>query len=249
MRKKIITTIVMIGMFLLVVANVSALDLTLKLEPSKLNLTGEPNTEICQNLKIEYSVYNGLVEGRDLWAQKGVTDKNLSLHTLDAEDLGLIVTYPKSVNILGSGDVDVCITGPEGLYHGALLYRTIQGGSVGIELNVWITVDIKEEDNNLPQDNDESSDSTGGSGSSSGRSGGRGSSGGSSFSSGSTDFINLEDTGAEIIGGVINLGTSEGDENNKGGGFLIIIPIILLILIALIVILSVKKSKKKVLST
>ncbi len=239
----------MIGMILLVITNVSASDLTLKLEPSKLNLTGEPNTEICQNLKIEYSVYDGSVEGRDLWAEKGVTDKNLSLHTLDAEDLGLVVTYPESVNILGSEDVDVCVTGPEGLYHGALLYRTIQDGGVGIELNVWITVDIKEyikeEDNNSSQDNDESSGSTGGSGSSSGRSGGR-----SSSSSGSENFgsITLGDTIAKITGGIINLGGSKSDENNKGSGFLIIIPIVLLILIALIVILSVKKSKKKVLS-
>ncbi len=241
MKKKfIIATIVMIGMILLVVTNVSAL--SLKLEPSKLNLTGEPNEKICQNLKIEYSVYNGLVEGRDLWAEEGVTDKNLSLHTLNAEDLGLIVSYPESVNILESEDVDVCVTGPEGLYHGALLYRTMQGGSIGIELNVWVTVDIKEdikeEDNNSSQDNDESS----------GSSGGGGSSGGSSSSSGSTDFINLEDTGAEITGGAISLGGSKSDENNNSGGFLVIVLIILLILIALIVVLSVKKSKRRNLS-
>ncbi|KKL49403.1 hypothetical protein LCGC14_2315860 [marine sediment metagenome] len=146
MKKKfIIATIVMIGMIFLVVTNVSAL--TLKLEPSKLNLNGEPNTEICTKLTIDYSVPYGLVEGRDLWAEEGVTDKILSLHTLNAEDLGLVVTYPKSVTIPGDKgyeDVDVCVTAPDkGLYHGALLYRTIQSGSVGIELNVWITVDTK----------------------------------------------------------------------------------------------------------
>jgi len=141
MRKKIITTIVMIGMFLLVVASVSAL--TLKLEPSKLNLNGEPNTEICTKLTIDYSVLNGLVKGRDLWAEEGITDKILSLHTLDASELNLEVSYPESVRITGSEDIDVCVTAPEGLYHGALLYRTIQGGGVGIELNVWITVDTE----------------------------------------------------------------------------------------------------------
>ena len=449
MRKKIITTIVMIGMFLLVVANVSAL--TLKLEPSKLNLNGEPNTEICTKLTIDYSVPNGLVKGRDLWAEEGITDKILSLHTLNAEDLGLIVSYPESVRIIGSEDIDVCVTAPKGLYHGALLYRTMQGGSIGIELNVWITVDtetpffVKDElkeisafqtvlqittnedvagnviiseheeiensgkvllgflididapevedklesviikkyytieqlnENSLDEDSlklyyynngnweqlgsnvnknakyvsatvnhfsifgifgniltvpsnpvvvDDgdstlsttslhaqwTSNSVGSDISeyvyaigtspeatnivdwtpttqtsvtktglslnvgttyyfsvkarnnkgwsevgvsdgikiiTSSSSGGRGSSRRSSFSSDSTDFINLEDTGAEITGGVINLGTSEGDENNKGGGFLIMMLIILLILIALIVILSVKKSKRRDLS-
>ena len=85
------------------------------------------------------------------------------------------------------------------------------------------------------------------SGSSGGGSSG-GSSKGSSSSSGSKDFINLEDTGAEITGGAINLGKSESDENNNSGGFLVMMLIILLILIALIVILSVKKSKKRSLS-
>jgi len=240
MKKKfIIATIVMIGMILLVVANVSAL--TLKLEPSKLNLTGEPNEKICQNLKIEYSVSNGLVEGRDLWAQEGVTDKNLSLHTLDAEDLGLTFDYPKIVKVTGTKDVDICVTAEDkGLYHGALLYRTMQGGSVGIELNVWVTVDIKEEDNNPSQDNNKSSDK---------KTGGSSSGGGGSFSS--DDFINLKNTGAQMTGGMISMNsTSEGDENNKGGSLLIIMPIILLtslfILITLIGILFVKKSKKRV---
>jgi len=451
MKKKLITTIVMIGMFLLVIASVSAL--TLKITPSSLTFNGEPNKEICTKLTIENSIPNGIVEGRDLWAAEGTTDKDLSLHTLDAEDLGLIVSYPESVNILGSGDVDVCVTAPDkGLYHGALLYRTIQGGGVGIELAVWITVDTKtpffvedmpkeisafqtvleittnedvagnviisehEEINNpgktllgnlieinAPEVGDKlesvlikkyytieqlnensldedslklyyyndgsweqlnsnvnknakyvyatvdhfsifgifgdvlevpskpvvvddgdsttsttslhaqwSSTSVGGGiseyvyaigtspeatnivdwtsttqtsvtksglslsvgktyyfsvkarnedgwsevGVSNGieiiksdSSGGGGSSGGSSSSSSSTDFINLEDTGAEITGGIIKLGESKNDENNKGGGFLVMMIIILLILIALIIILSVKKSKKKVLST
>ncbi len=436
MRKKIITTIVMIGMFLLVVANVSAL--TLQITPGSLTLNGEPNKKICSKLTIEYSFPNGLVEGRDTFGGS------------------INISYPKSVTIPGDKgyeDVDVCVTAPEGLYHGALLYRTIQSGSVGIELNVWITVDTKpphfEKDepkeisafstvliittnenvdgNVIISEHDEianpgktllgdlidinapnlegklksvtikkyytikqlnensldgdslklyyysagsweelnsnvnknakyvnatvdhfsifgifgdsleepskpvvvddgdstlsttslhaqwSSNSVGSDiseymyaigtspestnivywtsttqtsvtetglnlnvgttyyfsvkaendkgwsevgvsdgikiiKSGSKKSDGSGSSSSSSNSNNEESVYNtIEATGAEIIGGVINLGTSEGDENNKGG-FLIIIPIILLILIALIVILSVKKSKKKVLS-
>ena len=80
MKKKfIIATIVMIGMILLVITNVSAL--TLKLEPSSLVLNGEPNTEICTKLTIEYSVPNGLIEGRDLWTEdeEAFTEKNLKI--------------------------------------------------------------------------------------------------------------------------------------------------------------------------
>lgn len=437
----------MIGMILLVITNVSAL--TLEITPGSLVLNGEPNTKICSKLTIDYSVPNGLVEGRDLWAEEGVTDKDLSLHTLDAEDLDLIVSYPESVRITGREDVDVCVTAPEGLYHGALLYRTMQGGGVGIELNVWVTVDtetpffVKDElkeisafqtvlqiitnenvagnviiseheeinnpgkallgdlieinapevedklesvtikkyytieqlnENSLDEDslklyyyNDGNweqlnsnvnknakyvsatvnhfsifgifgdvlevpskpivvddgdstlsttslhaqwtSNSVGSdifeymyaigtspeatnivdwtpttqtsvtkSGlsltvgktyyfsvkaknddgwSEVGVSDGieiiksdskKSDDGESSFSLDSTDFINLEDTEAEITGGAINLGKSESDENNKGGGFLVMMLVILLILIALIVILSVKKSKNRSLS-
>ncbi len=141
-KKIVIAAIVMIGMFLLVVTNVSAL--TLRLEPSSLVLNGEPDTEICTKLTIEYSVPNGLVEGRDLWAEEGEIKKDLSLHTLDASELNLEVSYLEKVNILGSKDVDICVTAEDkGLYHGALLYRTMQGGGVGIELNVWVIVDTK----------------------------------------------------------------------------------------------------------
>jgi len=85
--------------------------------------------------------------------------------------------------------------------------------------------------------------STSGGGGSSG-----GGNGGSSFSSDLKDFISLEDTGAKITKGIINLGIIKSDENNKDGGFLIMIPMILLtfllILIALIVIFIVSVKKK-----
>jgi len=227
----------MIGMFLLVVTNVSAL--TLKLEPSKLNLTGNPNEKICTNLNIEYSVYDGLVEGRDLWAEKGVIEKDLSLHTLDAEDLDLIVSYPKSVRIIEDKDINVCVTASDvGLYHGALLYQTKQTGMVGIELNVWITVNIEED---LENNNDK--------GSSKKKRGGGG--GGGDFSSDSNDFsfLSSENTGAKTTGGIIDLtDISNNDKNNKDsfeGGFLIIMILSLSILIVLVGILSVKKSKKR----
>lgn len=132
MKKFMIIIFVMIFL----VSNTNAL--TLKLNPSSLILNGEPNTQLCTKLTIEYSVPDGLVEGRDLWEQEGVSNKILSEHTLSANDLGLEVTYLKSLNIMGSEDVDVCVTAPEGLYHGALLYKTKQSGMIGIELNSWI---------------------------------------------------------------------------------------------------------------
>ncbi len=139
--KKLIIILIVVMIFL--ISNVSAL--TLKLSPSPLKLYGEPNTEICTKLTIEYSIPDGIVEGRDLWAEEGVTDKDLSLHTLSADDpsLNLVVTYPKSVTVEGNfKDVDVCVTTPDrGLYHGALTYKTIQPGMIGIALTNWVIVD------------------------------------------------------------------------------------------------------------
>lgn len=142
MEKKLI---IVAGIFLLTLASVSAGSISLKLEPSKLNLTGFTNEKICQELTIEYNIQDGTIEGRDLWAPEGVTEKVLSLHNLNAGALGLIFEYPKSISVDNSKVVDVCVTAStKGLYHGALLYRTIQSGNVGIELNVWVTADIKE---------------------------------------------------------------------------------------------------------
>jgi len=123
MRKKIITTIVMIGMFLLVVASVSAV--TLKITPSSLVLNGEPNTKICSKLTIESSIPDGIVEVRDSF--EGSID----------------ISYNKSLTVMGSKDVDVCVTSPsKGLYPGYLIYRTIKpGGSIGVELKVKTTAD------------------------------------------------------------------------------------------------------------
>ena len=139
------TELIIVGMFILALSSISAGDITLKLEPSKLNLTGFTDDKICQKLTIEYNIQEGTIEGRDLWAQEGVTEKILSLHTLTAESLELNFEYPKSITVDNSKVVDVCVTASKkGLYHGALLYRTIQNGNVGIELNVWVTADIQE---------------------------------------------------------------------------------------------------------
>ena len=135
----------MVGMFILILSNISAGNISLKLEPSRLNLTGFTGEKICQELTIEYNIEDGTIEGRDLWAPEGVTEKVLSLHNLEAGVLGLTFEYPKSITVDNSKVVDVCVTASKkGLYHGALLYRTIQSGNVGIELNVWVTADIKE---------------------------------------------------------------------------------------------------------
>ena len=143
MKKELI--IIMVGMFILILSNISAGNISLKLEPSRLNLTGFTGEKICQELTIEYNIEDGTIEGRDLWAPEGVTEKVLSLHNLEAGVLGLTFEYPKSITVDNSKVVDVCITASKkGLYHGALLYRTIQSGNVGIELNVWVTADIKE---------------------------------------------------------------------------------------------------------
>jgi hypothetical protein len=141
MKRELIFTISVV-IIILLINNISAL--SLKLMPSTLYLNGEQNKEICEKLTIEYSIVNGLVEGRDLWAEKNLNTKDLHAHNLSMEDAGLTITYPKSVRINGQKDVDICVNAQSaGLYHGALFYKTITTtGNTGIELNIWIIANI-----------------------------------------------------------------------------------------------------------
>lgn len=144
-RNFIITIAISFIITIFLINNISAL--TLKLTPSTLYLNGESGKKICEKLTIEYSVVNGLVEARDLWAEKNLNTKDLHAHNLSAEEVGIEFEYPKSLKINNQEIVDVCVKAETGgLYHGALFYKTITTtGNTGIELNVWVVVNITKE--------------------------------------------------------------------------------------------------------
>ena len=109
--------------------------------PTKLEFIGETGQEICNKINI-LTDYPGDIVGKTVWGESD--SKRLQDYQMSAEDVGIDMNFPESINIDGSEDEEICLTSRySGEYHGALLYNTNQShAGVGI----WITAAITGED-------------------------------------------------------------------------------------------------------
>ncbi|MCW8965379.1 MAG: hypothetical protein OQK82_01630 [Candidatus Pacearchaeota archaeon] len=112
----------------------------LSMSPTEVNFHEKTNTEQCKEITITTTKQSILI-GQDKWSAKGITEKTFSLHNLSSKNLDLEIDYPTNFNLIGTSNIDICITAEkQGIYHGLLLYKTKESSAgVGIWLNLNIT--------------------------------------------------------------------------------------------------------------
>jgi hypothetical protein len=124
--------------FIFLISFASAFELSISPPQIDFNLTA--NHESCSQINVYLEKPDTLI-GADKWAQKGITERKFSLHTLSSKDLGLKVNYPKRLQAQNLTKINVCISAKNaGFYHGLLLYKTESSKSgVGIWINLNVT--------------------------------------------------------------------------------------------------------------
>lgn len=108
----------------------------LGISPAQVVFEGSQNKTICKEVHVfstqesAYYVYNE-------WSTKA--SRNIYDYTLDAENFGLVISYPDIIQV-GQKDIRVCITAEcSGFYQGVLLVQPIER-SIGV--GAWLLVNI-----------------------------------------------------------------------------------------------------------
>lgn len=122
--------------FIFLISFVSATTLTMS--PSQLDFTIDKNEVVCKTAKIKGSE-NLTVIGETRWAEKGYSERKLTSHNLSFEDLKLDINIPREINFSNSSNIDICIKGKKGNYHGILLYKI---KDKPIQVGIWLNVSI-----------------------------------------------------------------------------------------------------------
>jgi len=122
---------------------ISALELGIS--PIELKFEGNAGEKICKNYTLFVEDFSGFLIGETKWAKIGEIKKDLKIHTLNAESLGITLEYQKNINLHEKTSFEICILcKTSGNYHGALLYQA-EGTNLGV--GNWIILKINE--NNL----------------------------------------------------------------------------------------------------
>lgn len=116
-------------------ASVSAFQIGIS--PPEINATLKVGEAICKNISISVSSDADL-NVRDVWAQEGEINRELTKHTLTSSFLGIVIVYDSKISVSKSKNVSVCLFGKNpGIYHGALIYS---GKNAGV--GVWILLNV-----------------------------------------------------------------------------------------------------------
>lgn len=112
---------------------------TLSVSPIQLDFEGKVGEEICKNITIKTIGENKIIIN-DLWAEKGMNEKILSLHQIEGKKLGLEMYYINETKIYEKKIIEICMSGKNsGNYHGALLFRI---EDKPIRVGIWMNVNL-----------------------------------------------------------------------------------------------------------
>ena len=112
----------------------------LSLSPTQLNFHGKTNEKLCVPLNIEVNGSADLT-GKILWAEKGYSERKLSMHHIESKEIGIEASIPNLISVTGNKEIQVCIkVKKEGTYHGAVLYKF---EDKPIQVGVWVNATIE----------------------------------------------------------------------------------------------------------
>ncbi len=123
--------------FVFFLTNVSAYHLSAS--PEEIAFDGFEGDKTCQTIAVSLDTIMEVV-AEDRWASEGISSRTLLLHDKDAIDLGLIVDYKKDFAVIDKRNLEICIRGDSGSYHGLFLFRAKEE-SAGV--GVWAKVNIE----------------------------------------------------------------------------------------------------------
>jgi hypothetical protein len=104
--------------------------------PGQIDFEVYENQMGCKNITF---VSGGEIIIKDRWSKKNSMEKDINLHSLKKESLGLILDYSKNFLISEKGKTEICFQGRKGSYHGVLLIREKDSNEgVGVWINAIV---------------------------------------------------------------------------------------------------------------
>jgi hypothetical protein len=111
------------------------------MSPAQIDFVGKPFEKVCEKIYIKTEGLENLT-GSIRWAKKGYSERNLLKHNLNSEALDLEVEFPERIFLKGQKQIEICILGEEGKYHGILLYK-IEGKN--LQMGIWLNVNFEKQ--------------------------------------------------------------------------------------------------------
>ena len=108
--------------------------------PQQLDFIGESGELICQRATLELDGSETVV-GDVRFAQSEYFERKLTRHNLSSEDIGLDVTFPEEVLVNNMTNIEVCIKGKTGNYHGIILYKI---KDKPVRVGIWLNVSLSQ---------------------------------------------------------------------------------------------------------
>ena len=112
-----------------------ASSVTLTMGPQQLDFTSDSN---CQSATIK-AEGSEIVIGKILFSEEGFNERKLSLHNLEPEERKLKVDFPKEIIINNFTNIEICIDGPAGDYHGIILYKI---KNKPVQVGIWLNATL-----------------------------------------------------------------------------------------------------------
>lgn len=111
---------------------------SLSMSPPQLDFVGDGKKVVCGNVLLKVNDSEELI-GEIRWARDGYFDRKLLAHNLSSEERGIEFSFPKEVFVEGKRNVNVCVEGKDGDYHGVLLYRV---KDKPVQVGIWINASL-----------------------------------------------------------------------------------------------------------